>query len=182
MGVPSVVFTKTDFQTGSVPSSVLGILAIIAPAAAGPVNTPAMFQGDALAFSTFGPSPLAEDSSYTLARSNNPIIAVRPTTSVAAAYGPVTKTIAGTAVPVAGAAVPADSYQVLVSILNGGTIGVAGITYTYSLDGGNTVSAVQALGVGTVLTIPNFAGGGSPGVSFSIPTGTSGRATRTRPR
>jgi hypothetical protein len=170
--VPSVSFQKVDLQTGSVPTSTLGILAVIAPATAGPVNMPQMFQGDSQIFSTFGPSPLTEDCSYTLARSGNPVIADRATASQAASYGSIASSLTGSSAVTAGSAAPADNYEVLVKFVVGGTVGTAGIQYTYSLDGGNTVSAVQALGTASVLTIPNFAGGGSPGVSFNLSAGT----------
>jgi hypothetical protein len=170
--IPAVTIQKLQYQTGAIGPSPLGVLAIIAPAGSGPFNTPSAYTVDSQAMATYGPSPLVEETSYTLAVSGNPVIPIRPTTATAALYSAVSKTGTGTSVVTAGAAVPADNYQVLVTIVTGGTIGVAGITYTYSLDGGNSVSAVQALGTANVLTIPNFAAGGSPGVSFALGAGT----------
>jgi hypothetical protein len=172
MPVPFVSISKVDFQTGSVGPSPVGVLAIIASAASGPQNAPSAYTVDSQAFTDYGPSPLVEESSYTLAVSGNPVIPIRPLTSTAAAYGAVTRTMTGTSVPSAGAAVPADNYNVLVTFVTGGTIGVTGIQFTYSLDGGNTVSAVQNLGTSSTLTIPNFNQGGSPGVSFAMAAGT----------
>src|SRR6185312_15026824 len=88
-----------------------------------------------------------------------------------ATYGTINKTGTGTSAITAGTTHPADSYPVTVNFITGGTIGVAGITYQYSLDGVN-FSAVQALGTANTLTIPNFSQGGSPGVSFALGAGT----------
>ena len=176
MGVPSVTIQKQDFQTGSVAQSPIGVLAIIAPANSGPVNQPSSYARDDQPLQDFGPSELVEDASYTLNTAGNPIIAIRPTTAQPATYGTVDVTgMTGSSVPSAGATAPGDNYDVLVTFINGGTIGGAGIQYTFSLDGGNVTSAPQALPTGSApvtLTIPNFSRGGSPGVSFSLAAGT----------
>lgn len=171
MTAPSVDITKIDFQTGSVGPDPDGVLAIISSAGSGPFNTPSGYTVDSQAFTDYGPSPLVEKVSYTLAASGKPVIPIRATTATAAAYGAITETNPGTSTITAGAAVPVDSYPVTVKFLTGGTVGVAGITYQYSLDGVN-VSAVQSLGAANTLTIPNFAQGGSPGVSFALGAGT----------
>lgn len=172
MSVPSVSISKVDFQTGSVAQSPVGVLAIIASAASGPRNSPSSYARDDLAYNDYGPSPLAEDGSYTLQVGGQPVVLIRPTTATAAAYGSITATMAGSSTPTAGSAVPADNYKAVVTFLNDGTIGVSGITFTYSLDGGKTTSGPQALGTLTTLTIPNFSRGGSPGVSFNMGAGT----------
>jgi hypothetical protein len=172
MTLPSVSIKKQDGQTGAVGTSPLGILAIIAPAASGSFNAPSAYTVDSNVFTDYGPSPLADDSSYTLNVAGNPVIPIRPTTATAAAYGALTKAIVGTCVPTAGAAVPSDDYPVVITIVDPGTVGVAGITYTYSLDGGNSTSGKVALGTSSTLTIPNFGQGGSPGVSFALAAGT----------
>lgn len=171
--IPNVQILKADGQTGSVAPSPVGVLTIIAPANAGPVNVPAAYMRDDLAFATFGPSPLVEEASYTMAQSGNPVNLVRPTTSNAAAYGAVVHSgVLGTAIPSAGATAPADNYPVVIRIVNPGTVGTTGITYQYSLDGGIDWSGTVALGTATTLTIPNFPQGGSPGVSFALAAGT----------
>lgn len=177
MSVPSVSIQKKDFVTGSVGPSPLGVLAILAPASSGPYDTPAIYTQDGQAFTDYGPSELVEDLSYTLTEAGNPVIAVRTHASTAATYGAVdaTGSPTGTSVATAGAAVPADNYDVLVSWVAGGNVGAAGITYRYSLDGGVSMSGVQALPTGSapiVLALPNFSRGGSPGVSLSLAAGT----------
>lgn len=169
--VPSVSITKQDGQTGVVGPSAVGILAIIAAAAAGAFNTPAQYTSDRAVCTDYGAGPLTEECSYTLGASGQPVIPIRGTTTTAATYGAITFTGTGTSVVTAGTTHPADNYAVTVTIVAGGTIGVTGITYTYSLDGVNT-SAVQSLGTANTLTIPDLLSGASPGVSFALAAGT----------
>ena len=176
MSVPSASIKKQDFSTGSVAqqSVNIGILAIIAGGGTGssgngPINTPLSYARDDLAFADFGPSRLVEFASYDINVSGNPAVLVRGTTSVASSYGTIDHSgVTGTAVPTAGATVPADNYDVIVQVVTGGTIGVAGIILQASLDGGNSFGQAFALGTSTTLTIPNFPQGGSPGVSFAL--------------
>ena len=172
--VPSVSITKADFQTGVVPPSDVGILAVIAPAGAGPQNAPTMYTVDSQALTDFGaPGPLVEDVSYILNNGGGqPVIACRATAATAATYSAVDATkITGAMVPSAGAAVPLDYYDVIITFPITGVVGAAGLTWTYSLDGGNSTSGPQALPTGAgpiVIVVPAFTAGGSPGVSFSL--------------
>jgi len=109
---------------------------------------------------------LPEYGAYELNVAGRPILALKVAASVAGSYGAITSHITGTSVVTAGATFPLEHYAVQVTIVNAGTVGTAGITYTYSLDGGTTVSAVQALGTATTLAIPNS------GVSFNLGAGT----------
>lgn len=173
MSVPSVTIRRGAAQTGSVGPSNIGILAIIAPAPQGPQNQAFQYTDDDTVAATYGGGTLTEDSSYALNNSQHPIVAIRPTTSVAAAYSAVTKTGTGTFTPTAGSTAPVDNYAATVSFNTGGTIGAAGITYSYSLDGLETVGPF-ALPTGSApitLTIPNLSDGTSSGVSFSLAAG-----------
>jgi hypothetical protein len=82
---------------------------------------------------------------------------MRSNGSVAATYGTVTKTGTGTFTPASGGTAPYEHYgQVQINFILGTTaVGVTGATYTTSVDGGNTVSAVQALGTASSIVIPN---------------------------
>lgn len=53
---------------------------------------------------------------------------------------------AGTTAGVAVSGTPEDEYDVVFEILNGGTVGTAGIEYRYSLDGGNSYTPRRYLG------------------------------------
>lgn len=69
--------------------------------------------------------------------------------------GTIAKTMTGTAVPVAGAALPLGTYEAKILITTGGTVGTSGVVYQWSLDGGRTLSRKTALGTSTSITIPN---------------------------
>jgi hypothetical protein len=177
MSVPSITIKKADFQTGTVAPSPVGVLAIIAPAGAGAFNTPISYASDAQAMADFSPGPLVEDASYVLNNGGgSPVVLCRPTTATAAAYGTIdVSKLTGSLVPTAGSGVPNDRYDVIITFPIAGTAGGAGLTWTYSLDGGNSTSGPQVLptGAGPILiAVPNFPAGGSPGVSFSLTAGT----------
>jgi hypothetical protein len=53
---------------------------------------------------------------------------------------------------------PNDDYEALFVVEDGGTIGVVGITFRWSLDGGRTMSAVTALGTSNHFIFPNSGG------------------------
>lgn len=164
--LPSVTISKVTSNVGSAPASTVGMLAIIAGAAQGPINTPSVYARTDLALNTYNFGPLVEYGAYVIDVANQPVVLVRPTQAQAATYGTVNKAIAGTCVPTAGATAPLEHYGAVVTIVVGGTVGTAGITYTYSLDGGQHTSGIQALGTATTLTIPNS------GVSFPLAAGT----------
>jgi hypothetical protein len=176
MSVPSVTITRGAAQTGSVGPSNVGILAIIAPANAGPQNQAFAYDDDGTIAATYGAGPLLEDSSYTLNEVTQPVVLVRPTTSVAAAYSALTFTGTGTSAITAGVAVPSDNYKVTVTFAVTGSpvaVGTAGITYTYSLDGLTTQGpfAVPTGAAPITLTLPAFPDGTLPGVSIVLGAG-----------
>lgn len=165
--LPSVTVSKVANNVGSAPASNVGMLAVVASSQQGPTNLPSVFARTDQALTTFGYGPLVEGGAYVIDVANMPFVGVRPTTAQAATYGTVTHTgVIGSSIPTAGGTAPLEHYDVIVIVVVGGTIGVAGITYTYSLDGGTTTSGVQSLGTATTLTIPNS------GVSFALAAGT----------
>lgn len=153
MPLPSVEFTRLDGQTGVVRPSAQGVLAIIAPCEKGTLNVAQSFARQQDVYAFFGDGPLSEMAAFFMAIARKPVVCIRPTTSTAAAYSAITSTGTGTMVATAGATPPYDSYDVEIEFPTGGTIGVAGITYRYRLDG-KAWSAVQALGVATSIVIP----------------------------
>jgi hypothetical protein len=164
--LPSVNLTKTDGNTGVVTPSNLRVLAIIGPSSAGTAAQPVQITKASTAFSTFGYGELTEAAALVMSKAKRPVVMVKAAASTAATYSAVTLTGTGTSVPTAGVTAPTDDYSVVVTVVNGGTRGVDGITYTYSLDGGETVSAVQALGTATSIVIPNS------GVTIALAAGT----------
>jgi hypothetical protein len=189
MGTPNVNITKSDGNTGVVSPSTTGVLAIIAFMTTLPANVATSFtrQADALAAGGIGPG--LEYGSYYLANGKKPILLINPTCTTAGAYGTIDVTkVTGTSV-VTTTGAPNDEYDVLVKVVAGGTIGVAGITYTYSFDNGVNTSPVQALGTASTMSLSIIvpAAAGASGVEFALAAGTliagdSWRVQTTRPK
>lgn len=86
------------------------------------------------------------------------LVTFTTTAPILASAGQLVVNFTGTSVPtIAASPLPIDDYEVKLVFVTGGTIGVAGITYTFSLDDGRTNSAPQALGTAVFITVP---GGG----------------------
>lgn len=154
--IPRVKFTKSDGNTGATPPSTLGIAAIIAIASQGSVNIPSTYARGDLAFNDFSDGYLAEDVSMIIDESGNQAVAIRPTTTNAAAYGTIAYTGSGTVGGggfIVGTATAVDDFDFVVKFITGGTTGSTGITFQYSYDGGDNFSATVALATGLVVTI-----------------------------
>lgn len=167
MTLPAVSITKQVFTSVQAPASSVGVLAVIAASSAGTVNQPAGFARSDLAITADGYGPLTEMGAYDLDVAGLPVVLVKGTANYPGSYGSISTTLGtGTSTVVANASAPFDHYNVQVNIVTGGTRGTAGIVYTYSLDGGQTVSGQTALGTASTLSIPNS------GVAFDIGVGT----------
>jgi hypothetical protein len=59
-----------------------------------------------------------------------------------------------------------DDYEFTMTVITGGTIGVAGITFKYSLDNGRTYAPTVTLGIANTYAIPNT------GISLAFAAGT----------
>lgn len=159
--IPNVQIKKAAFGTGSTRPSSVGILAILACASTPlttSLNQPASYASDQQAASDFGGGPLVEYASYDIQESGNPALLVQTTTSGhPGSYGSIVSSpgTSTSAVTTDATQLPYDSYDFQMQILTSGTIGVAGITYQYSLDDGeNNPGAVQQLGTANSITIP----------------------------
>lgn len=171
--LPNSRITKSDGNTGVVKPSTTGILAIIAASAIGVANQAGTFARDQDVVTAKGIGPLLEYAAYHMDNSGNPVLLITPTCTTAATYNGLDVTgVVGTSVVTAAGSAPLDSYDVIVTVKTGGTIGVAGITYTYSLDGGVTTSAVQALGTATAITLNVPVLNVTSGVGFALAAGT----------
>lgn len=165
MTAPSTEFNRLDNQTGVVRPSSERVLAIIAPSEKGAQNVAQSFARPADVNAFFGDGPLYELAAFYAATAKKPVVCIRPTTSTAATYTAITSTGTGTSVATAGGTSPLDSYDVEIEFPAGGTIGVAGITYRYRLDG-KAWSAVQALGIATSIVLPRT------GITVALAAGT----------
>lgn len=99
--------------------------------------------------------PLPRSSRHTLANTRIPLITQRCEASNPGTYDTIDISgVTGTAVPAVDASVvPRDEYEAYWRIVDGGTIGTAGITYYESNDGGRTLSGLRKLGTATSLAM-----------------------------
>jgi hypothetical protein len=103
-----------------------------------------------------------------IARSGRPVIFLKTSGSTAGTHtNIVTSGVTGTSVATIGVTTASDDFEPYFVVTNGGTIGVAGILFKYSLDGGRTLSTEQALGIATSFVFPN-----SGGISYAFAAGT----------
>lgn len=169
MPIARVDITLLDGALGVVPSDVGGHIGVIAgPASTGPLNIPAAFARPRDVETNFGYGPMVDFATAAIARTGKPCVVLRTDTTTAGAYTSVITTgVTGTSVPTADTDyVPYDEYEPYVKVIAGGTIGVAGITYQWSLDGGRTLSATTALGTDNYIRFP------SGNVAFDLAAGT----------
>ena len=163
-------------SAGAVPPTAIGINAIIAAAAAGTKLLAGSYATQATMLSTFGAGPLAEYGSYNLNAAQKPAVMISPNTTTVGTYASFSAagvTGSSAVTTSAGTSTPLDEYAfVRVNVVNGGTIGVAGITYTYTLDGGTNTSGNQNLGTANTITLNSLVSGLSTGVSFALGAGT----------
>lgn len=164
--LPSVRVQKVTGGNSPSTNSSDGILAIIASCATGTDLPPTMLTNQALAVSTFGGGMLVECAAYDINVSGQPALAVPlANPSVLGTYGAITKAIAGSGTVTEGSTAPLLHYDVEVTVQKGFTVGAAGGTVTWSVDGGDNVQGpVQVPTSGTLAL-------GNTGVSFTL-TGT----------
>jgi hypothetical protein len=167
MTLPAVIITQIDGGLGVQPPSGGNLLAVVGPSSTGPLLVPSTYGRPKDIQAAFSTGPLVEEGCLWAQRYGRPILAVRTASDTPGTYGAVVVAgVTGTSVPSAGAATPLDDYDVYVKIVAGGIVGVAGITYQWSLDGGRTLSAVTALGVANSIVVPNS------GVQIALAAGT----------
>lgn len=165
-----VNITIQDGGLGVLPPAAAPIVAKIGCSSAGPVNEPLLTLAPNEIISTFGEGPLVQASLFTLAQTGAPLMVVRATTSTPGSMDTLVFTGTGTSV-VTHTGVPVDSYEVIYEVVEGGTIGVAGITGKLSLDGGQTFGPVKPLGVASSLLLTTSSGASS-GITLNFAAGT----------
>lgn len=157
MPISTVKIIQANGGLTSMPANILGHVAVAAgPALDGDSLSPIAFTRPADVISYFQGGPLCEYGANILQRvPGKPLILMRTAADTVGGYGTVDHSgVTGSCVPSAHSALqPYDEYDVQVLIIAGGTVGVAGITYQWSLDGGNNFSATTSLGTSTTLTI-----------------------------
>lgn len=174
MTQPAANLTEQDGQLGVLPPSSGRLLALVgaAPSATLAINTPASYGRVKDLVTALVRGPLLEAAAHAIEKYGKPVVVVRTADTTAGAGGSITFVGTGTSViTISGADEPEDDYEVYFKVIAGGTIGVAGITFQVSLDGGRTFSAVTALGTANSYDIPDPIGGLS-GVRLAFAAGT----------
>jgi hypothetical protein len=168
MSQPSVVITEQDGAIGTLPPGAGGLLAVAGASSLGTADVPAIYARVSDLVAARGVGPGVEAAALYIDRYSRPVLFCPTGTTTAGAMGTIDdESVVGTAkdfITATPAIEPLDDYEAKILIVTGGTTGIAGITYRYSLDGGRTYSPIQSLGTGLIIAIPNS------GVSFSITT------------
>lgn len=172
MSQPTVTITELDGALGILPTSAGRLLAVVGVSSAGPFDTPATYAKVPQLVADFGNGPMVEAAAYYIQRFGRPVLVVRTHQSTAGSYpedDAVVRTGTGTSVITVDntGTEPDDDFECYFEVVTGGTIGAAGITFKWSLDGGRTLSPVTALGTATSFVFPT-----SGGVAIEFAAGT----------
>ncbi|WP_156338487.1 DUF2586 family protein [Chondromyces crocatus] len=145
-----------DGARGVMPPSFGDVMAIVGPAADGPLNMPAAFGQAKHVIANYRSGSSVEAACYAIEYTGKPVVFVRTGETTQGSLSAVDAlSFRGTSVPTLDAASFADDeYEVLLVFPRGGTVGTAGITYRWSLDGGRTLSPETALGQVSSITLP----------------------------
>lgn len=156
MSVPFAVTSEIDGALGMLPPSSGLPLAVVGQCSGGVANTPASYTrvSSIVADAVSGRAP--ELAAYAVERFGVGVLLCKSATTTAKVLGAVDDAdVAGTCViTVDGASAPTDDFEGIFEVMTGGTIGVAGIVYRVSLDGGQSYSVNTALGTANTITIP----------------------------
>jgi hypothetical protein len=163
MSQPAVVITELDGALGILPTTAGRLYAVVGVSSIGPVDTPATFARVSDVVANFGDGPLVEAAAYYIEKYGRPVVVVRtgqtnpgtfPAGAAVVFVGTGTSVITVDNVGTA----PHDDYEFYFEVVAGGTIGVDGITFRWSLDNGRTLSPVTALGVAASFVFPASGG------------------------
>lgn len=177
MSVPAVNITELDGALGVLPPTSGRLLAVVGPAAAGPIDTPASFAKVADIISNFTRGPAPDAAAHEVERFGRPIVLVRTGASTLGSYldeveaedgeiGAITKTGTGSSVFTDNSSDPLVEADVVVLFVVGGTRGVTGIVYQISLDNGASYGPPQALSTAVFFDVA------ATGASIAIGAGT----------
>ena len=172
MSQPNVQITELDGALGIIPTTAGRLLSVVGVSSSGPIDTPATFARTSDLRASFGDGPAVEAAAIMIERFGKPVQFTRTGQTTAGSFPAgdvVVRVGSGTSVVIvddAGTA-PWDDFEFYFGVVAGGTIGVDGITFKWSLDGGRTKSAVTALGTDALFIFP-----GSGGVQIDFSAGT----------
>ena len=145
--------TATLESTGGPGARGSRVLCIMAPTEKGP-SEPRLFLNTADHEALFGLGPGLELAAHHVELNKLPYLFVPVATAVAAAVDHVdTSGVTGTST-VTFTGTPLDEEDIAVKVVDGGTVGTAGITIRVSRDGGRVWSRIIRLGTATTYAIP----------------------------
>ena len=152
---PQVRFTEQDGALGVISNPGARPAAVFGPSSTGVAASPQSFGTSKALISYAGKGPAVELAARMIDVYGLPVVFCRTAAATNTGdYGTVALTGTGTSVPSSdGTVEPYDDYDVSIVVVAGGTVGTTGITYQWSLDGGNTYSATTALGTANSITI-----------------------------
>lgn len=145
-----------------------GYCVVMGCAQSGAVATPLVFASAKSLIDTHGYSPAVDYAALHIQTTKKPVIFVRLTTATVGVVGRQNSSgVTGTSVIsiAAGAAGYLEETDSTITVVNGGTIGVTGITFNYSADGGRTEKLIR-LGTASSYTVPYL------GIVISFAAGT----------
>lgn len=187
MSIPSVTQTERDGALGVLPDGD-SMIAFMGVSDSGSIALPAAYARNQDISSTFGGGPLPQAASRAI-NAEQAVIMVRTGQSQAATETTIDVTgVTGASVATYGADTTAnDDYELVFKVIAGGTVGVTGITYQLSIDGGRSFGPTTALGTATsvVFTRPDGSTCGGVGFQFtaaSLNAGDIVRGTTLAPR
>lgn len=176
MSQPTVNMTELDGALGVLPATSGKLYAVVGPAIAGPMNTPATFGRPKDIVSNFTGGPAAEAACHELEVYGKPVTFVRTNTTTAGAPGtPDLTGVVGTSV-ITATGTPNDDYEAQLKVILGGTIGTGPIAFQWSLDGGRNWSPITSLGTAVLFAIP----GSGLTLNFAAGTLVTGDVVKTR--
>ena len=163
MSTPNVILTELDGALGVLPPESGKPLVVFGPADAGPYDTPVAFGRESDVTATFGAGPAVEALCYWIANYQRPGVICRTHATTNGTYGTIVAGATGTsAVSLDSSTHPNDDYEAEIVVANGGTVGTAGITVRWSLDGGRSGLAdgdpVTSLGASNSFIFPSSGG------------------------
>lgn len=154
MSVQGVNIVVADNGLGQTPPGQGNEMVVIGCSSAGTANVPitSTNPADFITANGYGPGPQLAAS--IASRTGNPVCFVKAATVSNGSNTTVTKTGTGSsAVTLTGN--PNDTYYGLITVTQGGTIGVNGIQFTVSLDAGRSIYQTVSLGTANTYLIPN---------------------------
>lgn len=167
MTVPSFNVTQLDGNLGRTLDT-SKVLAMAGISSAGAETTPQMMTRVESVIAEYGYGPLVDYASFAIKQYGIPVLCSRVPETAAGEASAVTSIKTGTStVTINGTEEPNNDYEGYWICVTGGTIGIAGITFKWSLDGGRTLSAETALGTANTFSFPDA---GTLGLSFGTGT------------